>query len=114
MSARGLVMALTALATLSLGACSSTEDTCAELRSDLKKCGLSATSLDCDRVDQSALESMVSRFAEDGCGGAGESGQSDAVDPRLCKAAGWTCPESPTPRPGTARPIHPLVLVSGI
>jgi triacylglycerol lipase len=105
------VGALAATAALVLAACSSREDACAELRSDLKRCGLSATSLDCHRVDASALESMVSRFAESGCDGAG---QGDIVDPRLCKAAGWDCPEPPTPAPGTARPAYPLVFVSGI
>ncbi|MDB4935927.1 MAG: Lipase precursor [Labilithrix sp.] len=105
--------ALGLLPLLAASACSTREDTCAELRSDLKRCGLSATSLDCSRVDQSALESMVSRFADDGCDGAGQ-GQSDAVDPRLCKAAGWECPEPPTPEPGSARPAFPLVFVSGI
>jgi triacylglycerol lipase len=96
-------------------ACSTREDTCAELRADLKRCGLSATSLDCARVDQSALESMVSRFADDGCRGASAgAGEGDAVDPRLCKAAGWSCPAPPTPEPGAARPAYPLVFVSGI
>ena len=95
-------------------ACASPQDACAELRSNLKKCGLSATSLDCNRVDPSTLESMVSRFADDGCDGAArdQSTTSD-VDPRLCKAAGWSCPDAPTPD-GTTRPKYPLVLVSGI
>jgi triacylglycerol lipase len=123
MSARSSMVArlatLGALAFASAGAaagCSSPHDTCAELRADLKKCGLSATSLACDRVDQSALESMVSRFAQSGCEGAAatSAGESDAVDPRLCKAAGWSCPESPTPAPGAARPANALVFVSGI
>jgi triacylglycerol lipase len=111
-----LTLAGAAMATASASACSSQGDTCAELRADLKKCGLSATSLECDRVDQSALESMVSRFAESGCAGAAatSAGENDAVDPRLCKAAGWSCPESPTPAPGTRRPANALVFVSGI
>ena len=96
-------------------ACTGPEDACAELRSQLKRCGLSATSLDCNRVDTSSVESMVSRFGEEGCEGARtRDPASDAVDPRLCKAAGWSCPEAPTPEPGTARPAYPLVLVSGI
>ena len=75
-------------------ACSAPQDTCAELRADLKRCGLSATSLDCTRVDTSTLESMVSRFSSDGCDGAKETTSADgAVDPRLCQAAGWSCPE---------------------
>ena len=118
---RALVSTLpTLLVTLSLGgssACSTPADECAQLRADLKKCGLSATSLQCDRIDQSALESMVSRFAESGCDGARRADGTpadDAVDPRLCKAAGWSCPEPPTPAPGTTRPAYPLVFVSGI
>ena len=103
MSARKLALAGVALTVL--GACTSREDTCGELRANLRKCGLSATSLDCSRVDESALESMVARFADQGCSGAGQSQtNTDAVDPRLCKAAGWSCPESPTPEPGSARP----------
>jgi len=95
-------------------ACSAPQDTCAELRADLKRCGLSATSLDCTRVDTSTLESMVSRFSSDGCDGAKETTSADgAVDPRLCQAAGWSCPDAPTPD-GTRRPQYPLVLVSGI
>jgi triacylglycerol lipase len=112
----------TLLATLSATlatalACSAPADDCARLRADLKKCGLSATSLQCDRIDQSALETMVSRFAESGCDGARQTDgtpANDAVEPRLCKAAGWSCPESPTPAPGTTRPAYPLVFVSGI
>jgi triacylglycerol lipase len=115
MSNARLVIALLVLGSVCSAACSAPQDTCAELRSDLKKCGLSATSLDCSRVDQSTLEAMVSRFADEGCDGAAknESTTSD-VDPRLCKAAGWSCPDAPTPEPGTARPQYPLVLVSGI
>jgi triacylglycerol lipase len=118
LATRLAVMAL--LVTLTLGAaaaCSTPADACAQLRADLKKCGLSATSLQCDRIDQSALESMVSRFAESGCDGARQADGTpadDAVDPRLCKAAGWSCPTSPTPAPGTMRPAFPLVFVSGI
>jgi triacylglycerol lipase len=56
---------------------------------------------------------MVSRFAERGCDGAGQAND-EAVDPRLCKAAGWSCPDAPTPAPGTQRPASPLVFVSGI
>jgi len=94
--------------------CSAPQDTCAELRSNLEKCGLSATSLDCTRVDTSTLESMVSRFSTDGCDGAKEATSTDsAVDPRLCQAAGWRCPEPPTPD-GATRPHYPLVFVSGI
>ncbi len=103
------------LAASIVAACNGQPDTCAELRADLKKCGLSATSLDCSRVDRSSLEAMVSRFSEHGCDGAGQSdAKTDAVDPRLCKAAGWSCPEPPTPDPGPQRPASPLVFVSGI
>jgi triacylglycerol lipase len=117
MHVRLSAFALLALAMAPAAACSTPADECAQLRSDLKKCGLSATSLQCDRIDQSALESMVSRFAESGCDGARAANGSpanDAVDPRLCKAAGWDCPEPPTPAPGTTRPAYPLVFVSGI
>ena len=116
MSARPFACVFVALA-VATAACSSPADECAELRADLKKCGLSATSLACDRVDQSALEAMVSRFAESGCDAARQADgrvADDAVDPRLCKAAGWACPPPPTPPPGSARPANPLVFVSGI
>ena len=103
------------LAGLVASACDARQDTCGELRSNLKKCGLSATSLDCSRVDQSSLDAMVARFAEQGCDGAAKNGETTSdVDPRLCKAAGWSCPDAPTPEPGTRRPLYPLVLVSGI
>ena len=115
MSAARLGVALLVAASVASSACSGREDTCAELRSNLKKCGLSATSLDCNRVDPSTLESMVSRFADEGCDGAAKNASTTSdVDPRLCKAAGWACPEAPTPEPGTTRPKYPLVLVSGI
>ena len=103
------------LALLPVLACTTRENACSELRSDLKKCGLSATSLDCNTVDTSTLEAMVSSFTEQGCDGAAKNeSQSSDVDPRLCKAAGWACPDSPTPAPSTTRPQYPIVLVSGI
>ncbi len=117
MSARQRATIVAVIALGGIAACTGPADDCATLRADLKKCGVSATSLACDRVDQSALESMVSRFAESGCEGArAESGApaDDAIDPRLCKAEGWSCPDSPTPAPGSARPRYPLVFVSGI
>lgn len=114
-AARLMLAALAALSMVGGAACTGTEDACAELRSQLKKCGLSATSLDCNRVDTSSVESMVSRFGDDGCEGARTTDpRSEAVDPRLCKAAGWSCPDAPTPEPGTQRPAYPLVFVSGI
>jgi triacylglycerol lipase len=114
---RALLATLVVLGIGASVACSTPADECAQLRADLQKCGLSATSLQCERIDQSALESMVSRFAESGCDGARQADgtpANDAVDPRLCKAAGWSCPEAPTPAPGTMRPAYPLVFVSGI
>lgn len=112
---RGGVLVVLVAASVASAACSAPQDTCAELRSNLKKCGLSATSLDCSRVDTSTLESMVSRFSSDGCDGAKQTQQraDSAVDPRLCQAAGWRCPDAPTPD-GTTRPQYPLVFVSGI
>ena len=106
-----LVAAL-ALVALAPSACSTREDTCGELRSNLKRCGLSAASLACDAVDTAALDYVVQSFAENGCTGATTTDGS--VDPRLCQAAGWPCPPPPTPEPGGAKPNGMLVFVSGI
>jgi len=100
------------LAALALAACTSHDDTCGELRTDLKRCGFSANSLSCETVDDGTLQALVGAFAEGGCEAAGRS--DGTVDPRLCKAAGWDCPEPPTPAPASTRPAYPLVFVSGI
>jgi len=104
--------ALGAASLVAIAACATDADTCGELRSHLQRCGLSARSLSCDRVDTSTLQYVVKTFSESGCEGAGRS--DGTVDPRLCTIAGWSCPSPPTPEPTAARPAGAMVLVSGI
>lgn len=103
-----------ALVAMLLGACASEQNTCANLRNKLQDCGLPAPDqIDCNRIDPSAQESLLSRIDDRGCAGVAD-GDTDAVDPRVCALAGWPCPDSPIPDPGPVATKYPVILVSGI
>ena len=111
---RALLPALLGLVALAAGACAKDESTCTGLRDKLRACGFTTPDqVDCARLDSSTEESLMQRLSERGCSGVAE-GDSDAVDPRVCALAGWSCPGSPVPDPGAARPKNTVVLVSGI
>jgi triacylglycerol lipase len=92
-------------------ACNGADDSCGKLEAALKRCGMPIARLDCGRIDRTAEEALLARLGTRGCAA---SADANAVDPRVCALANWSCPVSPTPEPGLARPRYPLVLVGGI
>lgn len=101
---------LTAL--LIVSGCTTQAQMCEGLRDALSSCGLPAEGLDCSRVDYTTLGSLAQRMDGAHCDVAAED--ADAVDPRLCAVAGWSCPDSPTPKVTSAQTSYPIVLVGGI
>jgi len=99
------------IAMLSFAACNSSEVMCAAVRDDLKRCGLPVESLDCMRVDYGTLSALANRMDKNACDAPADG---DAVDPRLCAIAGWSCPDSPTPSVTSTRTANAIVFVSGI
>ncbi len=111
---RGALLVVLAGVALSSGACAADASTCTGLRDKLRACGFTTTDqVDCSRLDTPSEEALLQRLDERGCGGVAV-GDSDAVDPRVCALAGWSCPGSPIPDPGPALPKNAVVLVSGI
>jgi triacylglycerol lipase len=94
-------------------ACSPTEDLCSYLDAALVRCDLPAPNLACTDAEEGTKALLVARIKERGCDGLKEA-DGDAVDPRLCAFAGWSCPAPPTPEPAGAVPAQPIVLVGGI
>ncbi len=109
------VLALVAISAGTPGCASSNEDSCGQLRSALKKCGMPVVELDCGRIDRTSQEGLLSRLGKQGCQGVSDAdADGNAVDPRLCALARWSCPDSPTPTPAQAVTKYPVVFVSGI
>ncbi len=99
-----------------LTACAADQSACTELRDQLRACGFTTTEqVDCGRLDGASEQALLARLKERGCAGVGQDGaDADAVDPRVCALAGWSCPASPIPSTAPAHPKHAVVLVSGI
>lgn len=109
-----IILVLVAICAIALEAsCSPTEDLCAYLDDALKRCDLPAPTLDCTTAEEGTKAVLIARIKDKGCNGLARA-DSDAVDPRLCALAGWSCPAPPTPAPSTLVPAYPVVLVGGI
>ncbi len=111
---RALLPATLMALVVASGACAADQSTCTNLRDKLRACGFTTPDqVDCARLDASSEDALMQRLAERGCNGVAD-GDTDAVDPRVCALAGWSCPGSPVPNPGPAHPRNAVVLVSGI
>ena len=94
-------------------ACVSNADVCSRLNDAITKCDLPNVQIDCGTAEESVKEALLQRIEAQGCDGTAQDG-TDAVDPRLCALAGWSCPAPPTPAPSSQGPRYPLVFISGI
>ncbi len=93
-------------------ACAVQGDLCNDLRDGLARCGLPPAEIDCASVDPASDAYLADRLDALGCEGISSDG--DAVDPRLCELAGWSCPGPIGPDPGAVAPRGPVLLVGGI
>ena len=105
-------MVLSAIAVSAASGCTTQAQMCDGLRTALSNCGLPAEGLDCTRVDYTTLGMLAQRMDGARCDVAADD--QDAVDPRLCAVAGWSCPASPTPTVDSTATQYPIVLVGGI
>lgn len=95
-----------------MASCAATKDPCAAFDEALSTCGLPATDDACAAVPPAVRDDLLQRVDQRGCEGLA-SGEG-AVDPRLCRASGWPCPDPIGPEPSGARPHGPVLFVSGI